>query len=183
MLHDVSGHRCLLQRYTDVDAGIIDELDIAAVFISGNGALADLYDPADLVGLADIVRSGRTPVFGFCGGLQFMGATLGARLDRIGRLDDGEVDPHPTYEAGWRKELGYQPVELVGEHPPARRARPTPGLPAGAHLRCAASVTRSAQACIRFRNSLEVSCRLLRSASSLTSSGRSGAAPNTEKHS
>ena len=117
MLHDVSGHRCLLQRYTDVDAGIIAELGIAAVFISGNGAPADLYDPADLVGLADIVRSGRTPVFGFCGGLQFMGATLGARLDRIGRLGDGEVDPHPTFEAGWRKELGYRPVELVGEHP------------------------------------------------------------------
>ena len=55
-------------------------------------------------------------MFGFCGGLQFMGATLGARLDRIGGLDDGEVDPHPTFEAGWREELGYQPVELIGEH-------------------------------------------------------------------
>jgi len=117
MLHDVSGHRCLLQRYTDVDAGIIDELDIAAVFISGNGAPADLYESADLDGLADIIRSGRTPVFGFCGGLQFMGTTLGARLDRIGRFGDDEVDPHPTFEAGWRKELGYQPVDLIGEHP------------------------------------------------------------------
>lgn len=117
MLQDVSGHRCLLQRYTDVDAGIVDELDIAAVFISGNGASPDLYDPADLLGLAEIIRTGRTPVFGFCGGLQFMGTTFGARLDRIGRLGDDEVDPHPKYEPGWRKELGYEPVELVGEHP------------------------------------------------------------------
>jgi GMP synthase-like glutamine amidotransferase len=117
MLQDVSGHRCLLQRYTDVDADIVDELDIAAVFISGNGAPPDVYDPTDLVGLADIVRSGRTPVFGFCGGLQFMGTTLGARLDRVGRLSDDEVDPHPKYEPGWRKELGYEPVELIGEHP------------------------------------------------------------------
>jgi len=103
MLQDVSGHRCLLQRYTDVDAGIIDELGIAAVFISGNGAAVELYDPADLDGLAEIIRSVRTPVFGFCGGLQFMGTTLGAQLDRIGRLDDDEIDPHPTYEPGWRK--------------------------------------------------------------------------------
>ncbi len=43
MLQDLSGHRCLLQRYTDIDADVVDEL----------------------AGLADIVRSGRTPVFGF----------------------------------------------------------------------------------------------------------------------
>ena len=116
-LQDVSGHRCLLQRYTDVDAGIVDELDIAAVFISGNGAPPDRYDPADLDGLAEIIRSGRTPVFGFCGGLQFMGTVLGARLVRVGPLGDDEVDPHPKYEPGWRKELGYEPVELIGEHP------------------------------------------------------------------
>ncbi len=117
MLQDLSGHRCLLQRYTDVDVGIIDELAIAAVFISGNGAPAERYDPADLAGLAAIIRSGRTPVFGFCGGLQLMGTTLGARLDRIGPLGDDEIDASPNYEAGWRKELGYRPVELIGEHP------------------------------------------------------------------
>ncbi len=117
MLQDVVGERCLLQRYTDVDAGIVDELDLAAVFISGNGAPPHVYDPADLEGLATIVRSGRTPVFGFCGGMQFIGTTLGARLDRIGPLADGEEDPHPEYQPGWRTELGYEPVELIGEHP------------------------------------------------------------------
>ena len=117
MLQDVSGHRCLLQRYTDVDADIVDELGIAAVFISGNGARPDLYDGDDLAGLVEIVRSGRTPVFGFCGGLQFMGTTLGARLDRIGRLAENDVDEHPNYEPGWKKELGYRPVELIGDHP------------------------------------------------------------------
>jgi GMP synthase (glutamine-hydrolysing) len=117
MLQDVTGHRCLLQRYTDVDAGIVDEVDIAAVFISGNGADADAYDPTDLAGLVGIIRSARTPVFGFCGGFQLLGRALGAPLERIGRLDDGEDDPHPKYQPGWRKELGYQPVELIGDHP------------------------------------------------------------------
>jgi len=116
MLQDVSGHRCLLQRYTDVDAGIVDELAIAAVFISGNGADTDRYDQRDLDGLREIIRSGGTPVFGFCGGFQLLGQTLGARLERIGRLDDDEIDPHPKYQPGWRKELGYAPVDLVGEH-------------------------------------------------------------------
>lgn len=117
LLQDISGQRCLLQRYADVDAGIIDELDIAGVFISGNGADPALYDQADLDGLRSIIRSGRTPVFGCCGGMQFIGETLGSRLDRIGRLGEGEDDPHPKYEPGWRKELGYLPVELIGDHP------------------------------------------------------------------
>ncbi len=117
MLQDVSGHRCLLQRYTDVDAGIVEELDVAAVFISGNGAPPESYEGADLEGLAEIVRSGNAPVFGFCGGLQFIGTSLGARLERIGRVGENEVDPHPTYEPGWRKEFGYEPVELIREHP------------------------------------------------------------------
>ena len=117
MLQDVSGHRCLLQRYADVGAGIVDELDLAAVFISGNGADPSQYDPAELVGLRELVHSGRTPVFGFCGGMQFLGRQFGGRLDRIGRLDADEPDPHPNYEPGWSKELGYLPVELIGDHP------------------------------------------------------------------
>jgi hypothetical protein len=33
------------------------------------------------------------------------------------RCDGGEDDPHPKYQPGWRKELGYEPVELIGDHP------------------------------------------------------------------
>ena len=116
-LQDLTGHRCLLQRYADVDEGIVDELGVAAVFISGNGADRSDYDNADLAGLATIVRSGSVPVFGFCGGFQLMGEILGATYARIGELVDGEPDPHPEYAPGWRTELGYAPVELVAEHP------------------------------------------------------------------
>ena len=116
-LQDITGQRCLLQRYTDVDAGIVDELGITAVFISGNGADAELYDPSDLDGLAQIVRAGTTPVFGFCGGMQFIGRTLGATFERVGELASGEPDPHPEFAPGWRTELGYEPVELIGPHP------------------------------------------------------------------
>lgn len=117
MLQDVTGRRCLLQRYTDVDAGIVDEVGVAGIFISGNGADPELYDDDDLAGLRAIIRSGTTPVFGLCGGMQLIGQTLGAPLDRIGRLDDGEEDSHPDYQPGWRKEVGYLPVEPIGDHP------------------------------------------------------------------
>ena len=116
-LQDVTGQRCLLQRYPDVDRDMIDELGITAVFISGNGAEGDAYDPSDLAGLIDVIRSGTTPVFGFCGGFQLMGVALGVPLERIGRLEDGEPDPHPEYQPGWRTEIGYESVELVGAHP------------------------------------------------------------------
>lgn len=117
MLQDVTGRRCLLQRYTDVDASIIDELGVEAVFISGNGADLACYDEADLEGLTDIISDATTPVLGFCGGFQLIGTVLGATLERIGSIGADEVDPHPKYEPGWRKELGYEPVELIGDHP------------------------------------------------------------------
>ena len=96
------------------------------MFFGGNGAAADLYDPADLVGLADIVRSGRTPVFGFCGGLQFMGATLGARLNRIGRLD-GRRGRCPSDVRGGLARGTRVPTRRTHRRAPlARRARPHP---------------------------------------------------------
>jgi hypothetical protein len=63
------------------------------------------------------IRSGATPVFGFCSGFQLMVVALGVPLERIGRLEDGEPDPHPGYQPGWRTGLGYEPVGLVGAHP------------------------------------------------------------------
>lgn len=116
-LQDLTGHRCLLQRYPEVGPDMVDQLGIAAVFISGNGADRDAYDRSELAGLIEIIRSGTTPVFGFCGGFQLMGVALGATLDRVGPVADGETDPHPDYQPGWRTELGYAPVELVGDHP------------------------------------------------------------------
>ncbi len=119
MLQDVVGDVCLVQRYPDVDLDLIRRLDIGAVFISGHGAPPDAYDPADQEGLRSVVREGTVPVFGLCGGLQFMAATLGVEIRRVGRIPEGEDDPVPEYEPGWRKEVGYHPVSLVGDldHP------------------------------------------------------------------
>jgi GMP synthase (glutamine-hydrolysing) len=116
-LQDLTGDVCLLQRYHDVDPELIERLGVRAVFISGHGADAERYDPPDQEGLRAVIRNGTTPVFGFCGGLQFIAESLGVAVDRIGPIPDGEDDPAPTYQPGWKKEVGYQPVRLVGEHP------------------------------------------------------------------
>jgi GMP synthase (glutamine-hydrolysing) len=116
-LQDLTGDVCLLQRYHDVDAELIERLAVRAVFISGHGADADRYDPAAQEGMRNVIRSGTAPVFGFCGGLQFIAESLGVVVDQIGPIPDDEADPAPTYHPGWKKEVGYQPVQLIGEHP------------------------------------------------------------------
>ena len=119
-LEDLSGHRCLLQRYDRVDPAMVRELDIAAVFISGQGADRSVYRPDDLEGLRNIVDNAHVPIFGFCGGMQYMAEFHGALVERLGLLGDGEEDPYPDWEPGWRKELGYAPVDLTGAHPLTR---------------------------------------------------------------
>lgn len=116
-LQDLTGDVCLVQRYAHVDPELIDRHGIRAVFISGHGAPPELFDEAERTGLRAIVSSGHTPVFGFCGGLQFIAETLGAEIRRIGPVPEGVDDPAPSYEPGWLKEVGYEPVRITAEHP------------------------------------------------------------------
>ena len=87
------------------------------MFISGHGAPPEAYDEREREGLREIIRRGDLPVFGFCGGLQFIADALGVAPIRMGRVPDGAADPHPDYEPGWITELGYEQVRLVGDHP------------------------------------------------------------------
>ena len=116
-LEDLTGDTCLLQRYQNVTPELVERHGVRAIFISGHGAPQEAYDEADRVGLREIIRGGTTPVFGFCGGLQFIAETLGVEIVRIGRIPEGEDDPAPAYQPGWIKEVGYEPVRLVGSHP------------------------------------------------------------------
>lgn len=125
-LHDLVGDDCMLQRYQHVDPAFVRRHRVRAIFISGHGAPPEAYDEHDREGLRAIVREGTTPVFGFCGGLQFIAETLGVEVTRIGRIPDGTADPAPSYQPGWMKEVGYRPVRLVGDHPLHRDLGPEP---------------------------------------------------------
>ncbi len=116
-LEDLTGDTCLLQRYQGISHELIAEHGVRAIFISGHGASQEMYDKADRAALREIIRAGTLPVFGFCGGLQFIAETLGIDVVRVGRIPEGEQDPAPSYQPGWIKEIGYQPIRLVGDHP------------------------------------------------------------------
>lgn len=116
-LGDLTDDVCLLARYRDVTPELIERHGIRAMFISGHGAAPEVYDEAEREGMRAIVRAGDLPVFGLCGGLQFIASTLGVEPVRMGRLPDGIEDPHPQYQPGWITELGYEPVAVTAEHP------------------------------------------------------------------
>ncbi|MCP3990060.1 MAG: hypothetical protein GY724_13370 [Actinomycetia bacterium] len=117
-LEDLSGQHCMLVRYDRVTPQLMDQLDAKAVFISGNGTDPGRYDPASLRPLGDVVRSGQLPIFGFCGGFQFLAQSLGGRIAPI----DSEVDAEhrsllQPFSDGRLGEVGYHPVEIRGKHP------------------------------------------------------------------
>ena len=114
-LEDLSDHECLIVRWNKVTPELLDRLEAAALFISGNSASADEYDPSEQEGLNAALREMRWPTFGFCGGHQVMGAAFGAALAPIGELDEGE---EPFGEAndlapGMKAEVGYMPVDMI----------------------------------------------------------------------
>jgi GMP synthase (glutamine-hydrolysing) len=125
-LQDITGRPCLLQRYRHVTPALLADHGIAAVFISGQGADRDLYDPDETAGLRAVVRDATVPVFGFCGGLQFMAEAWDVPVERVGPIPEGEEDPYPEYQPGWVKEVGYLPVEVSADHPVVAGLGPDP---------------------------------------------------------
>ena len=89
-LEDMAGVPCLVVRYSHVTPELLRDIDARAVFISGNSATANEYSAEEQAGLFAAIRERAWPVFGFCGGHQVMGQALGAPLEPIGALDDGE---------------------------------------------------------------------------------------------
>lgn len=141
-LEDISGDLCLMARYFQITPALIEQYDIRAMFISGNSADPAMYDPAEQAGMRAIIRDGQLPIFGFCGGFQLMGETLGAVLDKIGPLDEGVTDPFPDAYPGMKKEFGYASVDITANHPLTAGLDPHPivrhahslelkGVPAG----------------------------------------------------
>ncbi len=117
-LEDLSGQHCMLVRYDRITSELLTRLDVTAVFVSGNGTDPARYDQRSLDPLRGLITSGDLPVFGFCGGCQFLAQSLGGKLVPV----DGEVEPEyrhllTPFSNGKPGEAGYHPVELLAEHP------------------------------------------------------------------
>ena len=116
-LEDLAGVHCMLVRYDRIDRALVARLGAQAVFISGQGTDPSRYDPADLAGLTDVVCDGGLPVFGFCGGWQFMATAMGEALVPIDVPPERRDDPIMTTWGDRDAEFGYHPVDIEADHP------------------------------------------------------------------
>lgn len=119
-LEDIAHEHCVLVRYDRVTEDLLARIDPSAVFISGNGADPARYLPHELAPSVDLIRSRRSPMFGFCGGFQLMASAFGIGLAPLGDLTTDDVDPAAVHASPFANasvtEVGYLPVELIGEH-------------------------------------------------------------------
>ena len=113
----LSGERCLLLHYTQVDRAFLDRLGVRAVVISGHSTLIDDYDPRDLAPLVELIHETSRPMLGLCGGHQLIGLTFGGQAAALGPLAPGERDTNPDVAPGMRKEWGPCRVEISGNDP------------------------------------------------------------------
>lgn len=100
MLEDVSGEPCMLVRYDKLSVELIEQVGIRALFLSGNAAPMRLYDQEVLDRFFAVLRDAGLPIFGFCGGMQFVALAFGAEVVTLGD-----------------KEVGQLPIEVIAEHP------------------------------------------------------------------
>ena len=115
-LEDLSGQHCMLVRHDRISVDLLERLGATAVCISGNSTAPSDYEPAALEALAGIVQDHRLPIFGFCGGFQFIAAALGADVVPLGPTDEPPSGTSP-YPAGIKHEFGYFAVEKTADHP------------------------------------------------------------------
>jgi GMP synthase-like glutamine amidotransferase len=113
VMSDIAGVPCEAIHYTKVSKDLAAEQDVRAIAISGNTSDWEEYDFATFQPFFEIVKAGRTPVIGLCGGHQLIGLMFGAECGALRKLKPGEQDPEPSWAAGYYKEVGYKPVRIV----------------------------------------------------------------------
>ena len=116
-LEDMANTPCLIIRYDRVTPELLREVGAKALFISGNSAAPSDYSEAEQAGLRAALREQALPTFGFCGGFQVMAETYGARLEPIGPSEADADQDEDSFAPGMKKEVGYLPVTLKGNHP------------------------------------------------------------------
>lgn len=110
-LEDLSGRHCHLVRYDRVDEALLEQVDADAIFLSGNSVDPERYDRADLDPFLSLLDDTELPVFGFCGGFQFLMLAHGCDVVPLG--ESAAVDGERVIEVGGRPfEFGYHPIDI-----------------------------------------------------------------------
>ncbi len=113
----ISGQPCLLLHHRQVSAELLRKAGVRALLLGGSTVDWWEFDFRGFDGLAEAIHTGEFPTIAFCGGHQWLGHAHGSTWGPVGRLDVGEVDPAPHMAAGWRKEVGFMPIDVAQEDP------------------------------------------------------------------
>jgi len=113
---ETSGLPCQAVLYQDVSWALAQAHGLQAIVISGNTTDWEAYDWKTFDPLFDLVRSGKFPTIGVCGGHQLIGLMYGAHCDAIRRLEPGEQE-QGGFAQGWYKEVGFLPINLLQDDP------------------------------------------------------------------
>ena len=116
-LEDLSGLHTMLVRYDRISPGLLERIDARAIFISGQASDPGVYRPAELAPLREIVRTSGLPVFGLCGGWQFLAQALGARLEPIAPTEAQSAGDSIVQWPSGPAEFGYHAVDVLVDHP------------------------------------------------------------------
>jgi GMP synthase (glutamine-hydrolysing) len=117
MMSIASSMLCDAIHYKQLSQALAVEQDVRAIAISGNVTDWDQYDMAGFAPLFDLIKGGKLPVIGLCGGHQLLGMLFGAQCGPLRKLRAGEADPDQSFAPGYFKEVGYKPVRVLQADP------------------------------------------------------------------
>ena len=110
----VSGIRCAVVHYTQIDLAAVNKTNFQALVINAiDKKISDEYKER----IVKIIRETRLPVLGICGGVHLVAEAFGGKTELMRRLRPGEADPRPSYYPGIFKECGFLPVKVKARDP------------------------------------------------------------------
>jgi GMP synthase (glutamine-hydrolysing) len=116
VMEDIAGIPCEAILYRQVSLDLAMQKNVRAIAISGNTTDWEDYDFTTFQPLFDLVKSGKIPVIGLCGGHQLIGLMYQAECGPLRKLESGETDP-ADFAPGWYKEVGFMPVQVIKDDP------------------------------------------------------------------
>ncbi len=107
-----AGESCTVMRFGEISPGRLQQVSPTAAVLSGNATGWEQYEFKAFEGLLAAIRAAPVPILGICGGHELIGYAHGAKWGPLGPLQEGEVDPDPSFGSGQRKERGFLPVQV-----------------------------------------------------------------------